>query len=157
MPKLYTVPYLKVKLKALGSWGIVRTKGRCKLSIRDNISAGAYSSQLPWEPRDPVLRKAHLEDRRRLEKAFKDDLLADLNLTGHPQAEILFNLAWDYGHANGFEEVLSYAVDMAPLLTPMELIKTVRETVKALEGAMISDDEMDRLHDQLKIELNTLK
>lgn len=53
-------------------------------------------------------RKAKIELKNTLEK--------ENGLEGHPKAQVLFDLAWDYGHAYGDNEVRSYYEDMAELL-----------------------------------------
>jgi hypothetical protein len=51
-----------------------------------------------------------------LEKEFKRDLFDQHGVTGHPKAERAFQLAWDYGHSSGFQEVANYFDDLADLL-----------------------------------------
>lgn len=52
----------------------------------------------------------------RLEREFKHDLLEELGLTGNPKADLLYSIAWEYGHSTGFEEVFYYASDLADLI-----------------------------------------
>jgi hypothetical protein len=47
---------------------------------------------------------------------FRQDLFVEYNVRSHPKANKLFSLAWGYGHANGFSEVLSYFSEMVELI-----------------------------------------
>jgi hypothetical protein len=48
---------------------------------------------------------------------FKLDLLKAYEVENNPKADKCFNLAWEYGHAYGYSEVLTYFDEL------MELIK----------------------------------
>lgn len=39
------------------------------------------------------------------------------NLLGHPKADDLYRLAWDYGHSGGFAEIENYYTELSDLLT----------------------------------------
>lgn len=47
---------------------------------------------------------------------FKADLLSHLGVTGHPKADRLYALAYEYGHAHGYSEVLHFANGLVGLL-----------------------------------------
>lgn len=47
---------------------------------------------------------------------FKCDLFSKHNLTGHPKANRAFEMAWDMGHASGYEEVEQHFDELAELL-----------------------------------------
>ena len=47
---------------------------------------------------------------------FKEDALEDVGLTGHPKAEEVWCLAWQYGHAGGFNDVYNYLGELAELV-----------------------------------------
>lgn len=53
---------------------------------------------------DEVSYQAHLkhyrEENIRLQQEFKHDLIKKYNMTGHPKADKLFDLAWDFGNSN---------------------------------------------------------
>ena len=68
------------------------------------IQNGHYLASGNW--RDRVAKKGE----------FQTDLLANLGLTGHPKAQLLFDLAWEFGHAEGYSEVFTHAACMAELL-----------------------------------------
>lgn len=38
------------------------------------------------------------------------------NYSENPKAQKLFSIAWDFGHANGFSEVYSYATQLVDLV-----------------------------------------
>lgn len=40
----------------------------------------------------------------------------EFDIVDHPKARALWNLAWEYGHSYGGEEVRSYYVDMVDLI-----------------------------------------
>lgn len=54
--------------------------------------------------------------RNDLEAEFKVDLLDEHGLTGHPKADRAFTMAWDRGHASGYQEVANEFDDLADLL-----------------------------------------
>ena len=47
---------------------------------------------------------------------FKADVLAVNDLTGHPKAEAVYNLAWEHGHSSGLGEVANYVEEYADLV-----------------------------------------
>lgn len=58
---------------------------------------------------DEVSYNAHMkhyqEEVKRLQDEFREDLISEYNMTGHPRANKLFNKAWDMGCSIGYEEV----------------------------------------------------
>lgn len=61
-------------------------------------------------------RRAYNRDVDRLEAVFRQDLLAELGVTDHPKASVLWAKAWERGHSGGYSEVLSVAEDLVDLL-----------------------------------------
>lgn len=47
---------------------------------------------------------------------FKMDLEAVHELSGHPKADKVYELAWEWGHSYGLDEVMSYYDDLAGLV-----------------------------------------
>lgn len=47
---------------------------------------------------------------------FKRDLFKDLDIEDNPKRELLYDKAWEMGHAYGFSEVYSKACDMVDLI-----------------------------------------
>jgi len=37
-------------------------------------------------------------------------------IAGHPKADLLYQLAWDFGHSAGFDEVAGYYYELVSLL-----------------------------------------
>ena len=55
-------------------------------------------------------------EENRLYCLFRKDALAELGLEGHQKADEAFRLAWDKGHAYGYQEVYGELLDLAKLL-----------------------------------------
>jgi hypothetical protein len=68
---------------------------------------------------DEVSFNAHMkhynEERLRLEKEFREDLIAEYKMSHHPKADKLFYKAWDMGCAGGLEDVEYYFRDLVEL------------------------------------------
>ena len=62
-----------------------------------------------------AVHEYHCEDQRLVEK-FKHDVCVDLQIVGHPKAELLLSKAWAMGHASGYSEVYNYACDLVDLI-----------------------------------------
>ena len=88
------------------------------MDVTDRIKNGEYTSKYPYLAKSHESRVAKLKDQARLNNQLKADLLADVGLTGHPKADLLFEKAWDLGHASGLQEVTTYFYDLAELLVP---------------------------------------
>ena len=73
---------------------------------------------------DEVSYNAHMklyqEERDKLEKEFREDLIQKYKMTHHPKVDKLFNKAWDIGIAGGLEEVEYYFQDLIEFLEPTE-------------------------------------
>ena len=73
---------------------------------------------------DEVSYNAHMklyqEERDKLEKEFREDLIQKYKMTNHPKANKLFNKAWDMGCAGGLEEVEYYFRDLVELFQDNE-------------------------------------
>lgn len=57
-----------------------------------------------------------LEQRRQDKADVKNRLEEVYNMKGHPKADTLFRLAWDFGHSEGYEEIVFYYAEMLELL-----------------------------------------
>jgi hypothetical protein len=68
---------------------------------------------------DEVSYNAHMkhyqEERLRLEKEFREDLIVEYKMSHHPKADKLFNKAWDMGCSGGLEDVEYYFRDLIEL------------------------------------------
>jgi hypothetical protein len=73
---------------------------------------------------DEVSYNAHMkhyhEERKRLEKEFREDLIVEYKISHHPKADKLFYKAWDMGCAGGLEEVEYYFRDLVELFQDNE-------------------------------------
>lgn len=87
-------------------------------SIHDKIRAGEYQTKWKFVRRrdDPEAFAAYQADIARLDKQFRVDLFAELGITNNPKRDLLFEKAWDMGHASGYEEVANYALDLVELI-----------------------------------------
>lgn len=47
---------------------------------------------------------------------FHDDLFQELGISNHPKRGKLYDLAWSYGHSEGFRSVFEYASELSELL-----------------------------------------
>lgn len=62
-------------------------------------------------------REAYRADRARLRDLFKADLEAEHGVVGHPKADKLFDLAWEYGHSDGHESVAYHYGELMGLVS----------------------------------------
>jgi len=90
------------------------------MTVNEKIKAGAYKNNKPCGggalKGERSNRAAYHQEERRLMDLFKEDLLLELGLRGHPKAEKLWQMAWDHGHADGLQDVLYWAEDFAQLI-----------------------------------------
>jgi hypothetical protein len=56
------------------------------------------------------------EQEEQLRQGFKSALFKELGITGHPNAEKLFQIAWDRGHSYGYSEVYNEALELVNLI-----------------------------------------
>lgn len=70
------------------------------------------------ERRDAYLeaREAYSTEERRLMAQFKIDALEEVGLTEVPNADAIYDYAWETGHTNGIREVLMLLHDVAELV-----------------------------------------
>jgi len=86
------------------------------MEVRDKIRAGEYETKLHFF-RSGERRKAYDIDVRRLEEKFKADLEEEwFGKIEHPKKNLLFEMAWEYGHASGLEEVCTHYESFIRLL-----------------------------------------
>ncbi|CAM6054528.1 unnamed protein product [Sphagnum tenellum] len=84
------------------------------VDIQLKIATCDYKSKVPYSK---ATRAEYRADTRRLINEFRVDLENEFGLTNHPKAELLFEKAWDRGHAGGFQEVYHHYDDLSELLT----------------------------------------
>jgi hypothetical protein len=97
------------------------------INVLDAIREGRYENKVTYEAwrmrkHDAKKSREQLNKRRaeeaRLNSLFKADLENQHGVAGHPKADRLFELAWDYGHSSGYNEVAYYYDDLAELIKP---------------------------------------
>lgn len=90
------------------------------MTVLEKIVAGAYHSTTPFPAgytNDDILaRSAHWVDAARLRGVFRDDLLTEHGITGHPKAEKAFMMAWEHGHSSGYAEIAAYFSRLVELI-----------------------------------------
>ena len=57
-----------------------------------------------------------MQERRQEREDIKQRVLSHLGLVGHPKADALFELAWEYGHAAGEYAIRDCAEEFSVLL-----------------------------------------
>lgn len=110
------------------------------INVRDAIEEGRYKNTVPYTwtkipvRDDMTVREAreHEETQLRLQREqrdayrredgrlcglFRDDLEREHGVVGNPKADLLWQKAWEGGHANGFSEVCSHYENLVELIT----------------------------------------
>ena len=77
-------------------------KGCVEEKVLDEISFNAHM-------------KHYQEENRRLQEEFRNDLIEEYEMTGHPKANKIFDKAWELGSSKGLEEVEYYFQDLVSL------------------------------------------
>ncbi len=112
--------------KAKNSWtaeNVMALVQEQSLSVREKIANGSYHNPDPCPQKKDfsdkeewlAARRAWQQKGSDLCKTFKYDVLVELGLVNHPKAELLIELAWDYGDKN-LQQVLDTAEEMSDLL-----------------------------------------
>ena len=57
-----------------------------------------------------------MQEERENRNKHKKDLESRYGTSGNPKADLLYAIAWDYGHSSGFDEVGVYYADMVGLI-----------------------------------------
>ena len=78
-----------------------------------------YRSKLPYPSGNDPDRVAK-RDARRLDSEFKEDALADAGLANHPKKDMIFDKAWEDGHASGYHKVFYKLRDLADFVRALE-------------------------------------
>jgi hypothetical protein len=71
----------------------------------ERLKRDAYHPTLPYLRRGQPGREEWLEEEKALQAQFEEDLANAYDMKNHPKFQACFDLAWDYGHAEGFREV----------------------------------------------------
>jgi len=92
------------------------------MNVRERISKGKYKNKtkLPHcadcEGERKKIWARHRDEDIKLEGLLKSDLEKEHGVVGHKKAVLLFQLAWQNGHASGFEEVCGYYEEFVELI-----------------------------------------
>lgn len=62
------------------------------------------------------MRRFQMAEESRLKDEQKQKLAQDNGLVGNPKLDLLYDKAWEIGHANGFSEVEFWFEDLAELI-----------------------------------------
>lgn len=111
------------------------------MNTRDNLKAGKYVNTVPYSiERVPVddetmtvkqarehiasekecertQHRLHNEEESRLTGLLCSDLETEHGLVGHPKADKLWALAYEYGHSSGYSSVINYYEEFAELIS----------------------------------------
>ncbi len=107
----------------------VYDKGVCILEEKSSSATGSitrshlnqkYPNAVIQEVLDEYGYKAHQkqygEEKHKLHEEFINDLFENFNVTDNPKRHKAFELAWEQGHAYGFEEVYNKFYDLVDLI-----------------------------------------
>ena len=72
-------------------------------TMYERLSAGEYNNKLPCIHDGSF--DAYKTESSRIRNQFKDDALAELGLTNHPEGNQLFEFAWAWSHNDGYRAV----------------------------------------------------
>lgn len=84
----------------------------------EEMNFADYKNTKPYVSRktDAIVHAEYTDEAVRIYTKFKLDLFEELDIVGHPKAEKLLAIAWEYGHSSGYQEVYNYACELAELL-----------------------------------------
>jgi len=81
------------------------------MTIRDRISSGEFDNKVPYPPKDmsAEMRAEAMTAYRQGEQErigrFRLEIAREYKMVTHPKEELVWNKAWDHGHADGLGEV----------------------------------------------------
>lgn len=92
-------------------------------TVRYKLMTGYYKNKLEYpkstEKGAPAFYEAvnayHAEEYR-INKLFEEDLASEFGLMVHPKRQLLFDMAWAHGHADGLQYVYEEYADLQRLL-----------------------------------------
>ena len=61
-------------------------------------------------------RKEYDDERKKLYQEFQNDLFEEYGVSDNPKKFKCFELAWEYGHSSGYEEVYNHFGDLVELI-----------------------------------------
>ena len=61
-------------------------------------------------------KDAYHREEQRLYLEFTEDIAREFGVHGNPKADLLFSIAWEFGHSAGYSEVYGYYGDLVDLI-----------------------------------------
>jgi len=58
----------------------------------------------------------YMDDQKRLNVKFAEDLHDEFGVSDNPKRDVLFSIAWDKGHSDGYSEVYAQYAELVPLI-----------------------------------------
>jgi len=58
----------------------------------------------------------YMDDQKRLKAKFAEDLHDEFGVSDNPKRDVLFSIAWDKGHSDGYSEVYYHYAELVPLI-----------------------------------------
>lgn len=90
------------------------------MDVRTKINNGDYNNRMPYpngtSQADKIARLDFRQNEGVIKAQFKLDVLRELGIEKHRNAEKLFEIAWERGHSSGWHDVLSEAEELSELL-----------------------------------------
>ena len=84
--------------------------------IRKNIKEGKYNSKFIAKDATPEKWEKYRNKKLKHKNQFQNDLETVFGLSNNWKKDLLFNLAWEHGHSNGWWEVVIYYQEFSELL-----------------------------------------
>jgi hypothetical protein len=88
------------------------------MTFQEKLEAREYESKLPFAlfKKDPKVHDAYRADSNRLHQQFKNDLFEEYGVVDNPKRELLYQKAWNLGHAYGYESVATEFGELVELI-----------------------------------------
>jgi len=92
------------------------------MTVYDKMTNGEYDNKKSFpsckdkSEEAAQQRKEYKKEERRLIQQFKKDLEKENNVFDNSKKEVLWRLAWHYGHSSGLAEISFYWLDMVKLI-----------------------------------------
>jgi len=84
--------------------------------LKERLESYYYRGKAPYGKAGTRERDAYRDEQGLLHQEFQEDLFEHYGVTDNPKARKAFQLAWDYGHADGHAEVDIYFSDLVELI-----------------------------------------
>lgn len=88
--------------------------------MKDRLNHNLYSNTFPfvsqYDQEPNKVRHEWMKEENRLTELFKNDLFRFYEVQSNPKREKLYDMSWEYGHSNGFSELLNVFNDLVDLI-----------------------------------------